>query len=312
MTEPIPRMTVTTFLGYLRNERRYSEHTVTAYGKDLEQFAQFLRIHYDISDWKEVHRPQLRTWLARLLEAGLQPATIRRKLASVKSFYRLRQERGYQPDNPTLNLPLPKLPRRLPVTATGEELKRLFRAFPAERTDFGLVRDELVLALLYQCGLRRSELIGLTRQRVETTSRQLRITGKGNKERIVPFGPALAELVEDYECLRATTHPDATDQQLILTDAGRPLYPKWVYNRVQYYLGPVSRAERKSPHVLRHSFATHLNEAGGDLNAIKELLGHSSLAATQVYTHASVAQLREVYQRAHPAGQVRRKEKDKP
>lgn len=308
-------MTAATFLNYLTNERRYSAHTVTAYGKDLEQFSLYCRHFYGISDLGKVKRTQVRSWLAYLLEEEHSPATIRRKLASIKAYYRLRQERGFQSDNPTIRIPTPKLPKRLPVTVTSKEINALFRSFPVERNDFSLVRDELLLALLYQTGMRRSELMGLKRSTIAVDERQLRVTGKGNKERIIPFGPALAELLEDYELLREQNYPEQSEDRLLLTDAGNPLYPKWVYNKVSTYLGGVSKAARKSPHVLRHSFATHLSDEGADLNAIKGLLGHANLAATQIYTHSSVARLREVYQRAHPAaektGTIRRKEKDK-
>lgn len=292
-----------TFLNYLRNERRYSEHTVTAYGKDLEQFAVFCRNYFGENDLGQVTRTMIRSWQAHLLEADYGPASIRRKLASIRAFYRLRQERGFQLANPTLNIPTPKLPRRLPITVTGKEIDRLFRSFPVEREDFSLVRDELVLAMLYQTGIRRAELIGVEWASIDMERRQIRVIGKGNKERIVPFGVGLAELIEDYEALRKTNFPDGNSNRLLLTDAGKQLYPKWVYNCVKRYLGAVSKAERKSPHVLRHSFATHLSDSGADLNAIKGLLGHSSLAATQIYTHGSVARLKDVYRRAHPAAE---------
>ncbi|PHI20642.1 integrase [Lewinellaceae bacterium SD302] len=292
-----------TFLNYLRNERRYSEHTVTAYGKDLEQFTVYCRNYFGENDLGKVKREMIRSWQAHLLEAEYGAASIRRKLASIKAYYRLRRERGFQVDNPTLNIPTPKLPRRLPVTVTSKEIEHLFRSFPVERTDFSLVRDELTLGLLYQTGIRRAELIGLTRSAIELDTRQFRVVGKGNKERIVPFGPGLVELIEDYESLRSQRFPELVTPELLLTDAGKPLYPKWVYNCVNRYLIGVSKAERKSPHVLRHSFATHLSDGGADLNAIKGLLGHSSLAATQIYTHGSVARLKDVYRRAHPAAE---------
>lgn len=309
-------MTIATFLNFLTNERRYSKHTVTAYGKDLDQFAVYCRYFYGIHDLGEVRRTQVRSWLAHLLEEEHSPATIRRKLASIKAFYRLRQERGFQSDNPTIRIPTPKLPKRLPVTITPQEVKKLFLTFPVERTSFPLVRDELLLALLYQTGMRRSELIHLRRSMIELQQRQLRVIGKGNKERIIPFGPSLAELIEVYESLRQQEYAEQITDFLLLTDAGNPLYPKWVYNKVSNYLGGVSKASRKSPHVLRHSFATHLSDEGADLNAIKGLLGHANLAATQIYTHSSIARLREVYEKAHPAAEksntIRRKEKDKP
>lgn len=294
-------MTIDTFLSYLRHERRYSPHTVVAYQKDLSQFNAYCRQHYSIKTLGDVNRAMVRSWLAALLEEAHAPATIRRKLSSVKAYYRLRQERGFQADNPTLRIPTPKLPRRLPATVAEKDLNRLFEQLHLNNDDFVTLRDHLVLALLYQTGMRRAELLKLKRSNVMLDQRQLRVIGKGNKERLLPFGRDLAELIERYEQLRERTFPKNNDPELLLTDRGKPLYPKWVYNTVTRYLGMVTTEEKKSPHVLRHSFATHLSDHGADLNAIKGLLGHANLAATQIYTHSSVERLRAVYQQAHPA-----------
>ncbi len=187
-------------------------------------------------------------------------------------------------------------------------MKRLFAAFPDPLTDedFGSLRDHLVLALLYQCGLRRAELIGLSPRDVDLDERRLRVRGKGDKERLVPFGPRLGELVEAYALLRERELPGAEPGQLILTDRGKRPYPKWVYNKVVRYLSLYTTADARNPHVLRHSFATHLTEGGADLNAVKELLGHGSLAATQRYTHNNLKRLREIYRQAHPEGATKK------
>ncbi|MEL6141064.1 MAG: tyrosine-type recombinase/integrase [Bacteroidota bacterium] len=294
-------MTIDTFLNYLQHERRFSPHTVVAYRKDLVQFEAYCRQIFGVRHLGEVKRSMVRSWLASLFETHHAPASIRRKLASIKAYYRLRQERGYQVDNPTLRIPTPKLPRRLPATINQQDLERLFRQLALQEENFSTLRDHLVLALLYQTGIRRSELIGLRQQDLNSPKRQLTVKGKGNKERILPYGKGLAELMEQYEQFRASVWPDSPHQELLLTDRGRPLYPKWVYNTVTHYLSMFSTEEKKSPHVLRHSFATHLSDKGADLNAIKTLLGHANLAATQIYTHGSVERLKAVYEQAHPA-----------
>jgi len=294
-------MTIDTFLNYLQHERRYSPHTVVAYRKDLVQFEAYCRQTFAIRQLGEVKRSMVRSWLASLFEDHQAPASIRRKLASIKASYRLRQERGYQVDNPTLRIPTPKLPRRLPATIHQHDLERLFHQLSLQEENFSTVRDYLVLALLYQTGMRRSELIGLRLQNLDRPKRQLNVKGKGNKERILPYGKGLGDLIERYEQFRTSVWPGSPHQELLLTDRGRPLYPKWVYNTVTHYLSMFSTEEKKSPHVLRHSFATHLSDEGADLNAIKTLLGHANLAATQIYTHGSVERLKAVYQQAHPA-----------
>lgn len=306
-------MTVESFLNYLSNERRYSQHTVTAYGKDLTQFLTYARRFYAISKPEEITRAIVRDWLAHLMENDYAPSAIRRKLSSLKSFYRLRQERGFQRENPTLKIPTPKLPRRLPATIAQKDLKKLFEQLALNTEDFCGLRDHLLLALLYETGMRRAELIGLALTDADLENRRLTVTGKGNKQRLLPFGNQLATLIERYTTMRGRTFPNATSSSLLLTDKGEPLYPKWVYNKVTHYLGGVSTEEKKSPHVLRHSFATHLSDNGADLNAIKTLLGHANLAATQIYTHSSVARLRAVYEQAHPAaGPVTTTIKDPP
>ena len=288
------------FLAHLTHQRRLSAHTVNAYGGDLAQFATYCRLTYGTDGAGAVSRDVVKSWLAQLVEQGLAASSIRRKLSALKAFYLYRQTRGLQQDNPTLRIPTPKIGRRLPGTIPRADLQRLFAAFPdpLAQGDVMQLQDHLLLALLYQCGLRRAEVIALRPDDVDLDRRQLRIRGKGNKERLVPFGPGLAELIERLQQLRTY----APDESLLQTARGKPMYPKHVYNLVRRYLGGVTAEEKKSPHVLRHSFATHLTEGGADLNAVKELLGHSSLAATQLYTHTNLARLREVYRQAHPGG----------
>lgn len=286
------------FIAHLTHQRRLSGHTVGAYRSDLAQFAEYCELSYGVSAAGKVSREMIKSWLAVLVSEGFTAATIRRKLSALRAFYRYRQTRGQQADDPTQRIPTPKVGRRLPSTIPVADLERLFAAFPdpTVEEDPQRLQDCLILALLYQCGLRRAELIGLKPDDIDGQRRQLRIRGKGGKERLVPYGPRLAELLGRLLYLRPGT------DTLLETERGKPLYPKYVYNKVRSYLGGVSSEEKKSPHVLRHSFATHLMEGGAELNAVKELLGHSSLAATQVYTHNNLARLREVYGRAHPEG----------
>ncbi|MBC6993136.1 tyrosine-type recombinase/integrase [Neolewinella lacunae] len=292
------------FLAHLTHQRRVSPHTLAAYRTDLGQFAAYCAQEFGVVAAAAVSRDMLKAWLASLMQEQLAPASIRRKLSAIKAFYAYRHQRGHQAENPTLRIPTPKLGRRLPSTVAEGDLRRLFAAFPdpAVNQDFGLLRDHLILALLYQTGVRRAELIGLRWEDVDLYQRRISVVGKGNKQRLIPFGPGLAELLEAYGALRVAAFPDAGVAELLLTDRGKSLYPKLVYNLVTSYLGGVTTEEKKSPHVLRHSFATQLLEGGADLNAVKELLGHANLAATQLYTHNNIERLRDIYRQAHPEG----------
>ena len=295
-------MDFTTFLNHLTHQRRLSTHTVAAYASDLRAFAEYCKAVYGIELSSEVTRAVVKSWLAELNEDGMAATSIRRKLSALKAYYLYRQTRGHQEHNPTKRVPTPRAGKRLPATIPRADLQELFRRFadPVEEDDHERAQDHLLLSLLYQTGLRRAELMGMKVGDVNLDKRELLVRGKGNKERIVPFGPGLAELLERVIFLRSGAHPLST--HLFITGKGRPLYPKYVYNRVHRYLSTVTREEKRSPHVLRHTFATHLTEEGADLNAVKELLGHASLAATQLYTHNDLERLRNVYRQSHPEG----------
>lgn len=290
-------MDVRGFIKHLEYEKRFSEHTLIAYQNDLIQFQNFVTQLYGSCCWPEIVASQVRSWMAILLEEEHAPASIRRKLSSLKAFYRYARRQQPELKDPTKAIQTPKLKKRLPVTADSTALARLLASFP-ENPGFSDARDKLLLELLYGTGIRRSELLNLKERDVLRAEKRLRVSGKGGKERLVPYGGAVHQALKVYKELKEESYPNI--ETLILTDKGKPPYPKWIYNKVKQYLGTLPYLERASPHVLRHSFATHLSDAGADLNAIKELLGHSSLAATQIYTHNSIEKLKRSYEQAHP------------
>lgn len=293
------RKSQASFLQYLEFEKRFSAHTILAYKKDLEQFFSFAEHTFELSDPTAIQHTHIRSWIVDLLGREIRPRSIRRKLSSLKSYFRFLQQRKIIQHDPMLKVVAPKIGKRLPVAVHAKNLGMLFDEviFPV---GFNGIRDRMLLELLYHTGMRRSELIALKWEDIDMVKQQFKVLGKGNKERIIPFGVELKTLLFSYKEERDTTFPSSEVEQLILTDKGRKLYPKLVYNIVKRYLSYVTTVEQRSPHVLRHSFATHLSENGADLNAIKSLLGHSNLAATQIYTHNSIEQLKKVYEQAHP------------
>lgn len=287
------------FFNYLNYERRASAHSLQAYQTDLEQLQSFLKTTAEGLPLLELSRGHLRAWLVQLMQKGLEASTIQRKLAACSSFFRWAMREGRAKENPARQLPSPKKPKRLPKTIEEKDLRRLLDGLLLA-TDFSTMRDALILEILYQTGMRRSELIHLKLTDIDWGQNCFRVLGKGNKMRLLPLAPALATRIRTYIEQRQDTFPDNGSGYLLLTDKGRPLYPKLVYNITKHYLGMVTTAEARSPHVLRHSFATHLLNAGAALNDLKDLLGHTSLAATQVYTHNSIERLKQVYKNAHP------------
>ncbi|MEM8584969.1 MAG: tyrosine-type recombinase/integrase [Bacteroidota bacterium] len=299
-------MQLLAFLHHLQHERRLSAHTVVAYKKDLEQFSDYQSVIYANTRASQIKRTHIRSWMVSLHEEGLAATSIRRKLAAVKAFFRWRQERGFQEKNPALRIPTAKPPKRLPKVVPEKDLKRLIDRLAEGSDQFEDWRDYLMIALMYETGLRRSELIDLRKSNVNIPQRTIRVLGKGSKERLLPFGQSLAEKLEGYITIREQTFGNYEHDQLLLTDKGRPLYAKFVYNKVKSYLNGIGHHTGASPHALRHSFATHLLEHGADLNAVKSLLGHAGLAATQIYTHQRIDRLRAVYKQAHPAAERKR------
>ena len=292
---------LTGFRDYLQYERRYSPHTCEGYLSDINQFSAFLQLQYGEDDLKKVSHQHIRSWVVGLLGLKNQTVSIRRKLSSLTHLFKWMRRKTWISHNPLQKVHLPKIPERLPKAIPEKVLQGLWATLSERNGDFSYpkLRDQAIVALLYGSGLRRSELINLQWDYVDASRGILRITGKGRKYRQVPVSKEVVTLLGQLNEKGREFGYDA--QHVILTDTGKPCYPKFVYNRVVEILGTVTTADKKSPHVLRHSMATHLMDHGAELNAVKEILGHSSLAATQVYTHNSIARIKEVYRQAHPS-----------
>lgn len=295
-------MLLDSFLQYLQYEKRYAYHTLAAYRRDLEQLSSFLSQLPEKLTLEEATSSAIRAWLISQLEQGISARTINRKMSTCKSFYRFAEKKGAVVINPMLRVTAPKMKKQLPAYVEAKPMAYLLEIMAADQSFVGL-RNRLVIELLYATGMRRAELIGLQEGDIDFNASTLRVLGKGNKERLLPIAPAMSKLLITYMEARQTyLHelgcPVITD--LLVTEKGKPLYPKLVYTIVQEALEKVTTQDKKSPHVLRHSFATQMLNAGADLNAIKELLGHASLAATQVYTHNEIEVLKEEYRQAHP------------
>lgn len=290
----------TDFLRYLRFEKRYSPHTLENYGRDLEQLCAYLEVTFGTGDISHLTHFQLRSWLAGLKDQGLEARTLNRKLSSVNSLFKYLMRTGKADQNPARKLHAQKLPERLPVYLKEAETELLLGdlSFGEGFTGF---TDRLICELLYQTGMRRAELLGLKEQDVEWALQQLRVLGKGNKERLIPVYPELLDSLKRYIGEKEAL-PEADRQYLLVRENGQPLYANYVYRVVTRYLGLVSTLKKRSPHVLRHTFATHLLSNGANIQAIKELLGHSSLAATQIYTHNNIERLKELHRLHHPRG----------
>lgn len=292
-------MTIERFINFLTYEKRYSEHTITAYKNDLNAFQTFIADTYNLDNLMEVEPTYIRSWIVTLLRDGKTNSTINRKVASVKSFYKFIQTIASETIiNPTKNLITPKKETHLPSFVKSSEIEQLLNSF-GETENFTILRDKTIIELLYATGMRRSELMTLTIANFHFEQCYINVIGKRNKERIIPISKSLSDSLKLYWQLRITEHGNEKGA-FFLTEKGKPLYPKAIYNIVKHYLEGFTTVQQKSPHTLRHSFATHLLNNGAELNAIKELLGHESLAATQVYTHTTLNKLKQAYLKAHP------------
>lgn len=287
------------FLSYLKSEKRYSEHTLKAYDSDLNQFETFLRAEFSIENLKDTGTAHIRSWIVFLKEEGNSNKSINRKAAALKSFFKYAIKKGHIKSNPADTFSVPKIRKKLPVFISSENLDKLFdTSFFSE--DFKGQRDRIIIELLYGTGIRLSELINLKLDDINYHQMLIKVRGKGNKDRVIPLHNELVNSLEGYTDLREKMVRENANNYLILRDDGQKAYPVLVYRIVKKYLELITTVEKKSPHVLRHTFATHLLNKGADLNAIKDLLGHEGLAATQVYTHNSLEQLKSVFKKAHP------------
>lgn len=287
------------FIDHLEKEKRYSSHTIVAYRGDIDQFQEYLREHYGTEDLLNVDSPLVRSWLGMMADQGLSRASLNRKISALKSFYRYFSRRAMVLRNPMDKVMMVKKARNLPAFVHEGSMASLFDELGFD-TDLKGCRDKLIITLLYTTGMRLAELVGLRHDDVDTFSQTIKLTGKGQKQRIVPLLGEAGLAYQAYcDALTAFFGRFPADAVLV-TDKGKPVYPRFVYRRVVHHLGMVTTRKKRSPHLLRHSFATHMLEHGADLNAIKEILGHASLSATQVYTHNTIEKIKSIYKQAHP------------
>ena len=284
------------FINYLRTEKRFSEHTCLAYRKDIEQFIEFTGVESK-SDLKEVTSSLVRGWMVDLIENDYENTSVNRKLSSLRTYFKWLKKSGEIDKSPLQLVSGPKSQKRLPSFAQQKEMEEEVTA-PIFEDDFNGKRDRLMFELLYQTGIRSSELIELKEHNV--TSGQIKVLGKRNKERIIPITQSLNVLIDEYRQMRDEMF--GKDENFLVLNNGKKLYPKFVYRKINSYLGKATDLKKKSPHVLRHTFATHMLNNGAGLEVLKELLGHANLSATQVYTHNSFAELTRIYSRSHPRG----------
>ncbi|MCF0072572.1 tyrosine-type recombinase/integrase [Dyadobacter sp. CY261] len=284
------------FLEFLQFEKRSSAHTIKSYQTDLDQFQKYLLFQYECAEPETAKAPMLRSWVVSLMEEGLNPSSINRKIAALRTFYGYLRKKKHIDSDPTKILTALKTRKKLPAFVEEKSMEMLFEE-GVFSDDFEGLRDRVIMELLYGSGIRLSELVELEVKDLNLAARTIRVFGKRSKERIVPVSTSLAQLLQKYIEQRA---PEEVTDILLLTDSNKAIYHVFVQRKVKQYLTAVTTLSQKSPHVLRHTYATHLLNRGADLNAIKELLGHANLAATQIYTHNSIEKLKKTHQQAHP------------
>ena len=290
---------VKSFLDYLSFEKRYSPHTLISYETDLRDFVDFLEIQFGKMAIGEVAPAMIRSWFATLKEDKISSKSINRKISTLRSFFKYLLKTGEVKSTPMATLVSPKIPKRLPVFLKESDTKKILATISTATEDWKTLNAKMLLTLFYTTGMRLSELITLKDKQLDISRSQVKVLGKGNKERIIPVSGEVIQMIRDYQQWKRKEFVTAEDF-LLVTEKGKKIYPKYAYLLVNKYLGMASSLDKKSPHILRHSFATHLMNGGADLNAVKELLGHSSLASTQVYTHNTIEKLKAVHKKSHP------------
>jgi integrase/recombinase XerC len=294
-------MYVTQFLHYLKHQKKYSQYTITSYKTDLQDFYSFLSLSGFSTNVSSIDPHIIRAFLIDLIEKKYLPTSINRKLSSLKSYFKYLQKGGVVSQNPATKILNVKTAKRLPVSIEQKPLYSVINSNSKEDSKWENVRNALIIEVFYATGIRLSELINLKYCNINSSNHSVKVLGKRNKERIIPISADLLNKIENFK-QKTLNELGFITENVFCLKTGKPLYPNLVYTIVKRNLSFVTTQNKKSPHVLRHSFATHLLNNGADLNAIKELLGHSSLAATQIYTHANFEQLKQIYKQAHPKG----------
>ncbi len=289
------------FIQFIKFEKRYSPHTVSAYQSDLDQFIHFLNTPEEtVTHPSQITHYQIRNWMVELMTQNLTARSINRKIATLRKYFKFLVQEGLITVNPTSKIIAPKIPKHLPTVIEDAKLTKMLDDSEVFGTDFSGVRDKLVVEMLFGTGMRLSELLGIKDPDINVYEGTVKVLGKRNKQRIIPLNNELKELLLRYNDLKKSEKFDNNSLKLFVTTKGADAYPKLIYLIVQKYLSHISTQNKRSPHVLRHTFATSLLNNGADLNAIKELLGHANLSATQIYTHNSVERLKSIYKQAHP------------
>ncbi|HMR90468.1 MAG TPA: tyrosine-type recombinase/integrase [Saprospiraceae bacterium] len=293
------------FINHLRVEKKYSEHTCISYKNDLNQFFEYCTFDYEMSEVRLIKHLHIRSWIVSLMTNNISPESVNRKISALRTLYKWLLKKGTVTNNPMLKIMAPKKSKRLPVIIQDVNMDRLLESdlISSSQNPYSDARDTFIIDLLYSTGIRRAELVALKVGDINLSRTEIRVLGKGNKVRSIPMTQHLIEAYKKYITFRNNLVYIESDV-LFLTEKGKKIYPRLVHTIVQRKLSSVTSLDKKSPHILRHSFATHMLDRGADLNAIKELLGHASLAATQVYTHNSISKLKEAYGKAHPRSSI--------
>lgn len=298
---PTHHQIIQSFLDYLKFQKRYSRHTIISYQNDLVSFFDFIIVTFGEIQLNKLSPSFVRSWLASLKESGMESRSINRKISTLKSFFKFQLKEGTITISPMTTIISPKNKKRLPQYVDEKGTDVLFKYVEFEDSWKGRT-DNLIMQLFYNTGMRQAELVGLKESQFDKSNSQVKVLGKGNKERVIPVSRELASMLTAYSDDKRKNFEAFDNEYLLVNNKGKKLYPRYVYNTVKKYLSEkdVTTISKRSPHVLRHTFATHLMNNGADINAVKELLGHSSLAATQVYTHNTIDKLKDIYKKAHP------------